>query len=124
MSYLNHKFLNQAESILNNSEDKVDSFKEFNKRKNIIAMCLRYKLKYQFINGIAFIYSLMDTWYFRYDRGTIDLYHKNNLGDIDDYHFQGKFYNIIEVIKYINKHDKFCYKPKKKKVLPCENKKK
>jgi hypothetical protein len=78
----------------------------------IISLCEKYKFKYQFINDIVFIYSIIDEWYFSYSKNVFCLYHKNKLHATKQYHFQKKFNNIIHILQYIRKHDNFYYRPK------------
>lgn len=105
----------KAENILNENyfSNKL-SDNDIKKCQLIIALCLKYNLKYQFVNDCVFIYSIIDEWYFHYTNENISLFHKNKLHTTQQYHFQKKFRNIVHIIQYIKKHDNFCYKPNNK----------
>jgi hypothetical protein len=104
-------FIRQARNLLESGDEQYSSIEEKRRKEIIIAVCLKYKFKYQFINEFVFIYSIIDEWYFPYMNDNIPLCHKNRLHTTNQYHFQKKFTNIFHVLQYIRKHDNFYYKP-------------
>jgi hypothetical protein len=115
------KFLKELENIMGIKNIDINtipgSISEEEKyiKGTIIALCNKYNFKYQFnaIDNCVYIYSIIDEWYFYYDKQIISLFHKNKLHTTKQYHCQKKFENAIQAILYIKKHDDFYYKPNK-----------
>jgi hypothetical protein len=107
----NEKIISELNKIIRPLSRNVSS-KEKSNIKTIIQLCLRYNFKYQFVSNYAFIYSIIDQWYFDYTNNqVVKLFHKNKFHSINQYHFQKKFSNIKQTIKYIKQHDDFYYTP-------------
>lgn len=111
---------NKAYNII--SSEQISNEEEYEKKSIIIALCLKYDFKYQFINDFVFIYSLLDEWYFDYMNNVIKLFHKNKIYSREQYHIQKKFKTINSAIHYIKRHDKFCYEPGKNLYGNCRRK--
>ena len=111
---VNQQLLEKAKTLLMNDSITHLTSEEQNLRQLIIALCIKYGFKYQFINDCVFIYSIIDEWYFCYTKSVIPLLHKNKLHTTKQYHMQKKFKNVVHVLQYIKKHDNFHYKNKLK----------
>jgi hypothetical protein len=111
---VNQQLLEKAKTLLMNDSIINLTNEEQNLRQLIIALCIKYGFKYQFVNDCVFIYSIIDEWYFCYTKNVISLLHKNKLHTTKQYHMQKKFKNIVHVLQYIKKHDNFYYKNKTK----------
>lgn len=105
--------MNTENNIFSNDE-KLLTFEEveLKRRNEIISLCEKFDLRYQFSGEYVFIYSI-DEWYFPYMKNSIPLLHKNNFNDTNKYHIQKKFDSVSKIIKYIKKHDKYSYLPNK-----------
>lgn len=110
MNKIDNRLLSKA-NILVQEEFDTCSEEERSRRIVVIALCLKYGFKYQFVGDCVFIYSIIDEWYFCYMKNSISLLHKNKLHTTKQYHCQKKFKSIIHAIQYIKKHDNFYYKP-------------
>lgn len=108
---IEERFLEKAKSIIDEESLEYYSDEEKYRKEAIIALCLKYGFKYQFVGDCVFIYSIIDEWYFCFMKQNIALLHKNKLHTTKQYHCQKKFSNIIHAIQYIKKHDNFYYKP-------------
>lgn len=108
------KLLTKNKLIKVSEITKNYSYKERTLRETIIALCIKFDFKYQFINDGVFIYSIIDEWYFELDSNPIKLLHKNKLCCTKQFHLQKKFKNIVQVLHYIKHHDNFNYKPNNK----------
>jgi hypothetical protein len=106
-----NNYLTKAKLIVDSEVTKEYSDEERSIREIVIALCIKYGFKYQFVNEGVFIYSIIDEWYFDLDRNFISLLHRNKLHSTKQFHFQKKFKNVVHALQYIKKHDNFNYKP-------------